>query len=97
MAISLEYKFGDLDKATRKLNGLGFSLNKSVISERLYYVLPSEMRDDYPTREDGKTPRSVALLFSSGTLIIPELYDKNPILMAYQETLREVLIAKIKR
>ncbi len=83
----IEHKFGDLDKAIRKLDELGFSLNESVISKALYYVLPSKMREGYPMMKDGITPRFVALLYSTGTLIFVKPYDENPVLMAHQETL----------
>ncbi len=88
----IEHKFGNLNKAIRKLNELGFSLNESVISKALYHVLPSEMRDGYPMMEDGTTPRFVAFLYSTGTLIFVEPHDKNPVLMAYQETLEQLTV-----
>ena len=48
------------------------------------------MRDDYPMMGDGTTPRFVAFLYSTGTLIFVKPYDKNPVLMAYQETLEKL-------
>ncbi|MEK6897177.1 MAG: hypothetical protein AABW93_01455 [Nanoarchaeota archaeon] len=86
----IEHKFGNLKTAIRELNELGFSANESLISKGLYHVLPIEMRDDYPMMGDGTTPRFVAFLYSTGTLIFVKPYDENPVLMAYQETLEKL-------
>jgi hypothetical protein len=88
----IEHKFGDLDKAIRKLKELGFSSKESPISKGLYHVLPSDMRDGYPMMGDGITPRFVAFLYSTGTLIFVKPYDENPVLMAYQETLEQLTV-----
>ena len=90
--IILEHKFGDLDTAIKELGDLGFSLNQSIISEGLYYVIPSKMSDDYPMTKDGITPRPVAFVFPKGKLILVEPYDENPVLMKYQKTLEELLV-----
>ena len=95
--IILEHKFGDLDKAIKELGDLGFSLNQSIISEGLYYVIPSKMSDDYPMTKDGITPRPVAVVFSIRTLDLVKLvlvkhHDENPVLMTYEERLKKLLV-----
>ena len=90
--MAIEHKFGDLNEAIRKLGELGFSPKESPISKGLYHVLPSEMREGYPMMEDGTTPRFVAFLYSTGTLIFVKPYDENPVLMAYQEILKQLTV-----
>ena len=87
--MSIEHKFDNIETATRELNRLGFSLDDSLSPGNLYLVVPSEIPDDYPMmRGDGKTPRFVALVDPKGTLIFDKPFDKNPVLIGYQDKIR---------
>jgi len=86
--MQIEHKFDNVNIATRELNGLGFSLGGPLFHGELYHVVPREIQDDYPMMSDGKTPRFVAVVDFTGTLIFAEPYDKNPVLIRYQEILK---------
>lgn len=82
-----EYKFGNVDTATQRLNRLGFSLDDSLFPKELYHVVPIEIQDDHPKMSDCRTPRLVAVVDSEGTLIFDKPFDNNPVLIKYQEIL----------
>jgi len=82
-----EYKFGNVDTATQRLNRLGFSLDDSLFPKELYHIVPIEIQDDYPKMSDCRTLRFVAVVDSKGTLIFDKPFDNNPVLIRYQKIL----------
>ena len=86
-----EYKFGNIDTATKELNRLGFSLDDSLFPKKVYHVVPIKIQDDYPRMKNTRTPRFVAVVDSNGTLIFDKPFDNNPILIKHQEKLEKLV------